>query len=206
MEHLYLGAVPIAASLKVALDRMPNIGQVAVTPAGSGRTDVVLQIDTPRPGQAKRAMNICQGAVSIVKNLTVVDMDVDPWEHRQVDLARMTKLRAERDLVIIPGMPADRSEALENAGMVTKVGYDAAAKADDRKEGLTAPCRRPRWWSAPARSSTPPRRRGSISPFTAPSIPRKGPSAARPARSSLGMAAAGNIACNTQLHSALYPV
>jgi 4-hydroxy-3-polyprenylbenzoate decarboxylase len=107
-----------------------------VTPAGGGRTDVVVQVDKPRPGQAKRIMAACWGAVSIVKTVTVVDTDVDPWNPREVDLARQTRCRPERDLVMIPGMTTDRSEALEEAGVVTKLGYDATGKPGDRKEGF----------------------------------------------------------------------
>jgi 4-hydroxy-3-polyprenylbenzoate decarboxylase len=136
MEHIYLGSEPIAAGLRAALNNaLPNVTQVAVTAAGFGRTDVVVQISNPRPGQARRAMMVCWGAVSIVKNVTVVDADVDPWDPAAVALARMSRLRAERDLVMMPGLPADRSEPQESAGVVTKVGYDATCKQGDRKEG-----------------------------------------------------------------------
>ncbi|SFZ80629.1 4-hydroxy-3-polyprenylbenzoate decarboxylase [Devosia enhydra] len=136
-EHLYLGAVPIAASLRAQLARViPNVGQVAVTLSGSGRTNVVVQIDRPRPGQAKRAMMACWSAVSIVKNVTVVDVDIDPWDLAAVELAKMNRMRAERDVLIVPGMSADRSEPQEERGMVTKTGYDATCKPGDRKEGF----------------------------------------------------------------------
>jgi 4-hydroxy-3-polyprenylbenzoate decarboxylase len=104
--------------------------------SGSGRTNVVVQIDKPRPGQARRAMMICWGAVSIIKNVTVVDTDVDPWDEAAVELSKMTRFRAERDLLVVPGMPADRSEPQEHGGTVTKVGYDATCKEGDRKEGF----------------------------------------------------------------------
>ena len=137
MEHIHLGAVAIAATLRAALTRtLPNVRQVAVTASGAGRTNVVVQIEAPRPGQARRAMMICWGAVSIVKNVTVVDVDVDPWDETAVEIARLTRLRAERDLLIVPGMSADRSEPQEDGGVVTKVGYDATCKPGDRKEGF----------------------------------------------------------------------
>jgi 4-hydroxy-3-polyprenylbenzoate decarboxylase len=137
MEHIYLGSVPIAATLRAALAQtMANVRQVAVTASGAGRTDVVVQIDTPRPGQARRTMMICWGAVSIVKNVTVVDVDVDPWDQAAVEVAKLTRLRAERDLLVVPGMSADRSEPQEDGGVVTKVGYDATCKIGDRKEGF----------------------------------------------------------------------
>ncbi|MCE6076891.1 UbiD family decarboxylase [Agrobacterium vitis] len=135
-EHIYIAAVPIAVSLKAQLARVIlNVGEVAVTASGCGRTNVVVQIDKPRPGQARRAMAICWGAVSIVKSVTIVDSDVDPWDINAVELAKSTRMRVDRDILIIPGMPADRSEPQEEAGMVAKIGYDATCKAGDRKEG-----------------------------------------------------------------------
>lgn len=136
-EHLWLGAVPIAAGLRAALARsIPNVGEVAVTLAGSGRTDVVVQIADPRPGQARRAMAICWGAVSIVKNVTIVDADIDPWDPAAVEWAKLSRMRARRDILIVDDLPADRSEPQEAGGMVAKVGYDATCKAGDRKEGF----------------------------------------------------------------------
>ncbi|TAX57658.1 UbiD family decarboxylase [Rhizobium leguminosarum] len=137
MEHLYLGAVPIAASLKAVIRRsVLNVGEVAVTASGSGRNNVVVQIDAPRPGQARRIMSICWGAVSIVKNITIVDSDVDPWDLGAVELAKMTRMRAERDILIVTDLPADRSEPQEHGGVIAKVGYDATMKAGDRREGF----------------------------------------------------------------------
>ncbi|WP_293863920.1 UbiD family decarboxylase [uncultured Alsobacter sp.] len=136
-EHLLLGAVPIAAGLRAAIGRsILNVGEVAVTMAGSGRTDVVVQIAAPRPGQARRAMAICWGAVSIVKNVTVVDTDIDPWDPEAVAWAKMARMRADRDILIVDQMPADRSEPQEAGGTIAKVGYDATCRAGDRKEGF----------------------------------------------------------------------
>ncbi len=136
-EHIYLGAIPIAASLKAQLSRsIHNVGEVAVTASGSGRNNVVVQIHNPRPGQARRAMAICWGAVSIIKNITIVDSDVDPWDTEAVELAKSTRMRAERDVLIVTDLPADRSEPQESGGMVAKVGYDATIRQSDRKEGF----------------------------------------------------------------------
>ncbi|MGV3490062.1 MAG: UbiD family decarboxylase [Devosia sp.] len=136
-EHLVMAAIPIAAGLRAALkESVRNVTEVAVTLSGSGRTNVVVQIDKPRPGQARRAMMACWGAVSIVKNVTIVDTDVDPWDEMAVERAKMARMRAERDILIVPNMQTDRSEPQEDGGMTTKVGYDATRKEGDRKEGF----------------------------------------------------------------------
>jgi 4-hydroxy-3-polyprenylbenzoate decarboxylase len=114
---------------------VPNVLDVAVTEAGAGRTDVVVQIASPRPGQPRRVMFAVFAAVSIVKRVTVVDEDIDPWDPVAVDWARTNRMRLERDLLLIPNAGADRSEPMEAGGLVTKAGFDATAKEGDRAEG-----------------------------------------------------------------------
>ncbi|HTT00558.1 MAG TPA: UbiD family decarboxylase [Steroidobacteraceae bacterium] len=135
-EHMYLGALPIAAALLHSLAAVvPNVRDVAVTEAGGGRTDVIVQVDAPRPGQARRAMYAVFAAVSLVKRVTVVDADIDPWDAGAVEWARTNRMRMERDLLLLPLSGADRSEPMEHGGTVTKVGFDATAKGSDRVEG-----------------------------------------------------------------------
>ena len=136
-EHIYLGALPIAAGLRHTISAVvPNVGDVAVTEAGAGRTDVVVQIDGPRPGQARRAIYAAFAAVSIIKRVTIVDADIDPWDPIMVDWARVNRTRMERDLLLLPFSGTDRSEPMEDGGLVTKTGYDATAKPGDRAEGI----------------------------------------------------------------------
>jgi 4-hydroxy-3-polyprenylbenzoate decarboxylase len=136
-EHVYLGALPIAASLRSAIAAVvPNVRDVAVTEAGAGRTDIVVQLEAPRPGQARRAMFAAFAAVSLVKRVTVVDADIDPWDPVAVDWARVNRMKLERDLLLVPHAGTDRSEAMEDGGLVTKAGFDATAKSGDRAEGI----------------------------------------------------------------------
>ena len=135
-EHMYLAALPIAAGLQgAARAAAANVLDVAVTEAGGGRTDVVVQMASPRPGQPRRVMFAVFAAVSIVKRVTVVDEDIDPWDPVAVEWARTNRMRLERDLLLIPSAGTDRSEPQEVGGLVTKAGFDATAKAGDRTEG-----------------------------------------------------------------------
>ena len=117
---------------------MPNVRDVAVTEAGAGRTDIVVQIADIRPGQARRAMFAAFAAVSLVKRVTVVDPDIDPWDAVAVEWARVNRMRLERDLLLVPQAGTDRSEPMEDGGLVTKAGFDATAKAADRRRGRRA--------------------------------------------------------------------
>jgi 2,5-furandicarboxylate decarboxylase 1 len=136
LEHMYLAALPIAAGLQSVVEAVvPNVRDVAVTEAGAGRTDVVIQVAAPQPGQARQAMFAVFDAVKIVKRVTVVDDDIDPWDAVAVDWARTNRMRFERDLVLVPNADAARSEPMEEGGLITKIGFDATAKAGDRAEG-----------------------------------------------------------------------
>jgi len=115
---------------------VPNVRDVAVTEAGAGRTDVVVQLEAPRPGQARRAMFAAFAAVSLVKRVTVVHAHIDPWAATAADCARMNRMRLTLDLLLVPHAGTDRSEPMEAGGLVTKAGYDATAKAGDRVEGI----------------------------------------------------------------------
>ena len=48
----------------------------------------------------------------------------------------MNRMRFERDILVVPGVGADRSEPMEEGGMVTKLGFDATARSADRAEGV----------------------------------------------------------------------
>jgi 4-hydroxy-3-polyprenylbenzoate decarboxylase len=74
--------------------------------------------------------------VRLVKRVTVVDADIDPWDPAAVDWARLHRMKLERDLKLMPEARTDRSEAMESGGLVTKIGLDATAKPGDRVEGI----------------------------------------------------------------------
>ncbi len=71
-------------------------------------------------------------AVNLIKQVIVVDEDIDPWDAVAVEWASATRAKPDRDFVIVPGVRADRSEPLEQGGTIAKLGIDATRKPDDR--------------------------------------------------------------------------
>jgi 2,5-furandicarboxylate decarboxylase 1 len=55
-----------------------------------------------------------------------------------VNWAIATRMKAERDLVVIPDVRTDRSEPLEIGRTITKLGIDATRRADDRPDWTPA--------------------------------------------------------------------
>ena len=122
-EHVWIGGEAIAAGLARGLR-----ARVAVTPGGAGRLHAVIATGS----EARTAMMAAWSAVNLIKMVTVVDEDVDPWNATQVEMAMATRMRAERDVVIVPAMPSNRSDPLVRDGMVGKLGIDATRKAGER--------------------------------------------------------------------------
>jgi 2,5-furandicarboxylate decarboxylase 1 len=135
-EHLLLGGTAIAAGLAAELRRLiPETVAVAVPEAGAGRLSAVVALRPgARPGAAQRAMFSVWASVSLIRTVTVVDSDVDPWDTAEVEWARTAYCRADRDLLVVPGGSADRAEPLELRGRVAKLGIDATRKSDDRAD------------------------------------------------------------------------
>ncbi len=138
-EHCLLGGVAIAAGLaRAARAAVPGLSEVAVGLGGAGRLHAVVSIDSPRPGEARKAMFAIWAAVNLVKQVVVVDADIDPWDAIQVEWAIATRMRADEDLVVVPGVRTDRSDPLERGGVIAKIGLDATRKPTNRKDWTKA--------------------------------------------------------------------
>jgi 4-hydroxy-3-polyprenylbenzoate decarboxylase len=134
-EHCLLGGVAIAAGLaRAGRVGVPSLREVAVGMGGAGRLHAVVSLREPRPGEARKAMFAIWAAVNLVKQVVVVDGDIDPWDPVQVEWAIATRVKPDRDFLIVPGVRADRSEPLERGGTVTKLGIDATRHDDDRPD------------------------------------------------------------------------
>jgi len=134
-EHCLLGGVAIAAGLVRAIrGAVSSVSRVAVGVGGAGRLRAVVTLHAPRPGEARKAMFAVWAAVNLIKVVIIVDDDVDPWNPIEVQWAQATRSKPERDLVIIPGVRADRSEPLERDGTIGKLGIDATRKEGDRMD------------------------------------------------------------------------
>ncbi len=135
LEHCLLGGVAIAAGLaRAARASVSSVVQVAVGMGGAGRLHAVVTLKNSNVGDARKAMFAIWAAVNLIKLVVVVDDDVDPWTPEQVEWAVATRMKADRDLVVVPGVRADRSEPLESMGTVAKLGIDATRKRNDRSD------------------------------------------------------------------------
>ena len=134
-EHCLLGGVAIAAGLaRSARASVPAVREVAVGVGGAGRLHAVVSLHQPRPGDARKAAFAIWAAVNLIKQVVVVDDDIDPWDQAQVEWAMATRMKADRDLVIVPAVRTDRSEPLESGGTIAKLAIDATRRDSDRPD------------------------------------------------------------------------
>jgi 2,5-furandicarboxylate decarboxylase 1 len=133
-EHLMLGGAAIGATTCRALQRsIPSVKSVLITEGGMGRVHAIITMHRPKAGEGKRAVLLAMGHTNLLKLVIVVDDDIDPNDWNQVEWAIAAWMRAEKDILIIPGVKADRCDPQERDLTVTKVGIIATRQPDNAK-------------------------------------------------------------------------
>lgn len=104
MEHLLLGAIPREATLLSHLQRsFPNVLDVHLSIGGVARYHLFVKIRKSHEGQPKNIICAAFGAHYDIKQVVVVDDDVEVHDPLQVEWAVATRFQADRDLVVISG-------------------------------------------------------------------------------------------------------
>lgn len=96
----------------------------AVTSSGANQNFRVA-IRQHAPGEARRAIHALFSAVRYAKHIFVVDEDIDIFDDRQVDWALSTRFQADRDLVLVTGLPGTHMDpSLDGRPTGAKAGFD----------------------------------------------------------------------------------
>jgi UbiD family decarboxylase len=94
-------------------------------PATGGVYNVRIAMRQRVPGEARNAIAAVFGSVANVKNVFIVDPDIDVFSDEQMEWALATRFQPQRDLVIGGGfrtLPLDPS--LDGASVGSKAGFD----------------------------------------------------------------------------------
>lgn len=97
---------------------------ICCTPA-SGKLNLRVSIRQRYPGEARNAIAAVFGSTADVKNVFVVDDDIDIYSDEQMDWALATRFQADRDLIVASGfraLPLDPS--LGGTRIGAKAGFD----------------------------------------------------------------------------------
>ncbi len=98
---------------------------VFATPSSGGMFNIRVSLRQRVPGEARNAIAACHAALVNIKNVFVVDPDIDIYSDAQMDWALATRFQPDRDLIVMSGMrtlPLDPSLAGSRVG--AKAGFD----------------------------------------------------------------------------------
>jgi 2,5-furandicarboxylate decarboxylase 1 len=126
IEHLLLGGTPREASLLEHLHRsFASVRDVRLTRGGTCRYHLVVKIDKASDGEPKNIIMGAFGGHYDVKQVVVVDMDVDIDNPNEIEWAVATRFQADRDLVIVSGAQGSKLDPSTQDGISAKMGMDA---------------------------------------------------------------------------------
>ncbi len=125
-EHLLLGGIPREGGiLQLVKNAVPTTSAVHLTPGGTGRYHLVIQMDKRNEGEAKNAIFAAFGSSQEIKHVVVVDKDVDIFNPIEVNWAIATRCQADRDVFIVSGACGNKLDPSTNDGLSAKMGIDA---------------------------------------------------------------------------------
>ena len=138
-EHRLLMGMPIESKLNGVLKKsFSQTKQVSMTNGGCNWLHAVVQIKKKNDSDPKKIIKKTFESHRSLKQVTVVDEDIDPNSAESVEYAMATRFQADKDLVIIKNVrgssldPSSNQQKLETA----KMGIDATRSLSKRPEGF----------------------------------------------------------------------
>jgi 2,5-furandicarboxylate decarboxylase 1 len=126
VEHLLLGGIPREATLLEHLQRsFPGVRDVRLTRGGTCRYHLAVKIDKRDNGEPKNIILGAFGGHYDIKQVVVVDLDVDIDSPHEVEWAVATRFQADRDLIVIAGAQGSKLDPSAADGVSAKMGIDA---------------------------------------------------------------------------------
>ncbi|OYT49140.1 MAG: hypothetical protein B6U85_00265 [Desulfurococcales archaeon ex4484_42] len=137
IEHRLLMGLPREAMIWEHVRRVvPGVVKVRLTPGGGQWLNAVISINKLSEGEGKLAIMAAFTAHPSLKNVIVVDSDIDPDNPTEVEWALATRFQASKDLVIIKGVKGSTLDPSAEDGITDKLGIDATAPLKDREKYL----------------------------------------------------------------------
>ncbi len=138
-EHRLLMGMPIESKLNGELKKtFPQTQQVSMTNGGCNWLHAVVQIKKKNESDPKKIIKKTFDSHRSLKQVTIVDEDIDPNSAESVEYAMATRFQADKDLIIIKNVrgssldPSSNQQKLQTA----KMGIDATKSMSKRPEGF----------------------------------------------------------------------
>ena len=126
VEHRTLMGLPRAPTIKTAVSEVVPCSDVFLTDGGCGWLSSVVQIIPQNEGDGVRAIHAALDGHRSMKQVVVVDQDIDIADSARVEWALMTRWQPDTDTVILSaqkGSSLDPSRSQD--GTTSKIGMDA---------------------------------------------------------------------------------
>jgi len=125
-EHFMFMGMPREPVIYQAVSRaVPHVKAVRLTEGGCAWLHGVVSIRKQHPGDGKNAIMAAFGAHTSMKQVTIVDEDIDVYDDRDVEWAVATRFQADRGLVVLHGVRGSSIDPSAHDGFTSKVGIDA---------------------------------------------------------------------------------
>jgi UbiD family decarboxylase len=138
-EHRLLMGMPIESKINGELKKsFSQTQQVSMTNGGCNWLHAVVQIKKKNESDPKKIIQKTFDSHRSLKQVTVVDDDIDPNNAESVEYAMATRFQADKDLVILKNVrgssldPSSNQQKLQTA----KMGIDATRPLSKRPEGF----------------------------------------------------------------------
>jgi UbiD family decarboxylase len=131
-DTLILGAVPKEGNLYNRIRAMvPTVKSVCLPNSGCGRFNCYISIDKKTDGESKQAALIALGEIDFVKNVIVVDEDIDPFNEEEVMWSVATRVQADEDVDILKNVKGSVLDPSIKGNILTaKMIIDATRPAE----------------------------------------------------------------------------
>ncbi|GAB7015363.1 UbiD family decarboxylase [Methanogenium cariaci] len=138
-EHKILMGMPYEPKIFQAVAGVTRVKNVVLTTGGCGYLHGIVQIKKSTQGDAKNAIMAAFAAHTSLKHVVVVDEDINPFRMEDVEYAIATRVRADRDVMIIEGV---RGSSLDPCrigdGTNVKMGIDATMVMGEEEKFIRA--------------------------------------------------------------------
>ena len=111
---------------------VPEVKSVNMTPGGTFRHHVVVSIKKRAENEGRNVILALLSMGIGLKQVIVVDDDIDPFDPMQVDWAMATRFQADRDLIVIPRIACSTLDpSCPEARVTAGMGIDATTPLKD---------------------------------------------------------------------------
>ncbi len=129
-EHLFLGGIGKESNVIERLKERIDTVRAVNFPKSGTHFHAYLSIKKTAEGQARYAAMLLFGLDPYLKLVITVDEDIDVFNDEEVLWAVATRVRADKDVIIVPDVLCNRLDPSSHDGMQAKMAIDATAPLD----------------------------------------------------------------------------